>query len=162
MMSDEVRKLFSDFKTQYYDTRREISSKYVKLISELNDSMTNGTFKGSYKDYKREYSKLETAKEKEINYRTRNLMGGGVSEFQDIYDALSGGMYRDDGTVLFGPGSTYYRSRENRIEETIANYASLSVTRPDLIALLKKDKPELSAELDSAIIDLLKKARGET
>ena len=89
-------------------------------------------------------------------------MGGGVDNLQDIYDALSGGLYRDKGTVTFGHGSAYYRSRYNRVEETIANYASLSVTRPDLIAIFKRDKPELAAELDATILELLKKARGET
>ena len=40
----------------------------------------------------------------------------------------------------------------------IANDAALSVTRPDLIALLRADKPELVAELDATIVELLKKA----
>jgi hypothetical protein len=41
-----------------------------------------------------------------------------------------------------------------------ANYAALSVTRPDLIELLRVDKPELVAELDATIVELLKKAGG--
>ena len=40
----------------------------------------------------------------------------------------------------------------------IANYAALSVTRPDLIKLLQADKPELVAELNVTIVELLKKA----
>ena len=45
----------------------------------------------------------------------------------------------------------------SRVHETIANYAALSVTRPDLIDLLRADKPELVAELDATIKELLKK-----
>ena len=40
----------------------------------------------------------------------------------------------------------------------IANDAALSVTRPDLIELLRSDKPELVEELKTAIVGLLKKA----
>ena len=40
----------------------------------------------------------------------------------------------------------------------LSNYAALSVTRPDLIDLLRADKPELVAELDATIVELLQKA----
>ena len=46
------------------------------------------------------------------------------------------------------------------VHETIANYAALSITRPDLIDLLRADKPDLVTELDAAIQELLKKAGG--
>ncbi len=60
--------------------------------------------------------------------------------------------------MIYGHGSEYYQDMESRVQETIANYAALSVTRPDLIDLLRADKPDLVAELDSTIIELLKKA----
>ena len=161
-MSDEVKNLFADFTTEYRKIHNEVSQKYNTLIVDLNNSMVNGTFKGPYSAYKKEYNRLVAAQKAEFSYRSRNIMGGGVDNLQDIYDALSGGLYRDKGTVTFGHGSAYYRSRYNRVEETIANYASLSVTRPDLIAIFKRDKPELAAELDATILELLKKARGET
>ncbi len=85
-------------------------------------------------------------------------MGGGIGNLQDIYDALSGGAFLDAGKVIYGHGSSYYRYTESRVHETIANYAALSVTRPDLIDLLRADKPELVAELDATIVELLKKA----
>ena len=88
---------------------------------------------------------------------SRNIMGGGIGNLQDIYDALSGGAFRDAGKVIYGHGSSYYRNTESRVHETIANYAALSVTRPDVIALLRADKPELVAELDATIAELLKK-----
>ena len=63
--------------------------------------------------------------------------------------------------IRYGHGGSYYSSVESRVRETIANYAVLSVTRPDLIDLLRADKPELVAELDATIAGLLKKVRGE-
>ena len=77
--------------------------------------------------------------------------------FKIFTTALSGGAFRDAGKVIYGHGSSYYRYTESRVHETIANYAALSVTRPDLIDLLRADKPELVAELDATIKELLKK-----
>ena len=47
-----------------------------------------------------------------------------------------------------------------RQEETLANYGALSVVRPDLIEMLRKDKPELVEALEEVIQDMLKKAGG--
>ena len=86
-------------------------------------------------------------------------MGGGIGNLQDIYDALSGGKYRDNGTVIYGHGSKYYgRNTETAIHETIANYGALSVARPDLIKALRNDKPELVAELEATVKAMLEKA----
>ena len=41
--------------------------------------------------------------------------------------------------------------------EIIANYGALSVTRPDLIDLLREDKPELVEALDKMVEEMLKK-----
>ena len=81
-------------------------------------------------------------------------MGGGISSLEDIYDALSGGSARDAGLVR------YYRDIGKRAEETLANYGALSVVRPDLIEMLRKDKPELVEALEEVIQDMLKKAGG--
>ena len=156
-MSDDVVNLFNDYKQEYRKVRDEVNRKYDQLISDLNDSMFNRTFQGSYKDYKKQYNKLVAAKDAERDYMSRNIMGGGIGNLQDIYDALSGGAFRDAGKVIYGHGSSYYRNTESRVHETIANYAALSVTRPDVIALLRADKPELVAELDATIAELLKK-----
>lgn len=157
-MSDDVVNLFNGHNQEYKKVRDEVNSKYNQLISELNDSMMNGTFQGSYKDYKKQYNKLIAARDAEHDYMARNIMGGGIGNLQDIYDALSGGSFRDDGKVIYGHGSSYYRYTEKRVRETVANYAALSVTRPDLIDLLRDDKPELVAELEETIVELLKKA----
>ena len=157
-MSDDVSNLFNDYKQEYKKVRGEVNSKYDQLISDLNDSMLNRTFQGSYKDYKKQHNKLVAARDAERDYMLRNIMGGGIGNLQDIYDALSGGAFRDAGKVIYGHGSSYYRHMESRVHETIANYAALSVTRPDLIDLLRANKPELVAELDATIVELLKKA----
>lgn len=160
-MSDDVATLFKQHRQEWEKVYSEVTDKYTKMITELNDSMKNRTFQGSYKDYRKQYSKLQAAMETERDYLARNIMGGGIGNLEDIYDALSGGTYRDTRKVLYGHGASYYRSIESRVRETIANYVALSVTRPDLIDLLRADKPDLVAELDAAIVELLKKAGGE-
>lgn len=84
-------------------------------------------------------------------------MGGGIGNLEDIYDALSGGLFRDNKTVKFGHGSSYYNGIEAKIDETIANYGVLSITRPDLIKELEKDKPDLVNALNQTIDEMRKK-----
>ena len=156
-ISDEVADLFAEHKKEYRRVRDEVNAKYQNLISELNNSVMDKTFQGSLADYKKQYNKLVSAMNDERDYMARNIMGGGIGNLEDIYDALSGGVFRDKGTVMYGHGSSYYRSQESRVHETIANYAALSITRPDLIELLKADKPDLVVELDATIVEFLKK-----
>lgn len=160
-IGDDVSKLFREHNDEYRKIRDEISAKYAKEFSDLNDSMMNHTFQGTFNDYKKKYAKLEAAREAERDYMARNIMGGGIGNLQDIYDALSGGSFRDKGTVIYGHGSKYYNNVSSRVHETIANYAALSVTRPDLIDLLRIDKPELVAELEATIVELLQKVGGD-
>ena len=159
-ISDDVKELFNQHNQEFRRVYSEVNARYSQMIADLNDSMYNRTFNGSYAAYKKQYNKLVAARDAARDYECRNVMGGGVGNLQDIYDALSGGVFRDNGTVIYGHGSTYYRSVESRVHETIANYAALSITRPDLIDLLRADKPELVAELDEAIAELLRKAGG--
>ena len=160
-MSDDVKKLFAEHDEKWKEVSSAVRSKYNSQITALNDAMMNRTFQGTYSDYKKQYNKLQSLFESERDYECRNIMGGGIGNLQDIYDALSGGVFRDTGVVKYGHGGKYYQSVNSRVHETIANYAALSVTRPDLIELLRADKPELVAELDAVIIELLKKAGGE-
>lgn len=157
-IGENISKLFIEYNKQYQTVRREIIKEYNKKISNLNDSVMNKTFAGTLKDYKKKYSKLQTEMADEIDYQCRNIMGGGIGSLQDIYDALSGGKARDKNIVIYGHGSKYYRSIETRIQETIANYAALSITRPDLIEMLTADKPKLVEELKLTVKALIKKA----
>ena len=160
-MSDDIKKLFAEHDAKWKDVSSAVYNKYNQQAIALNDSVRNRTFPGSLNDYKKQYKKLCSAMEYELNYECRNIMGGGIGNLQDIYDALSGGVFHDARKVKYGHGGSYYSSVESRVRETIANYAVLSVTRPDLIDLLRADKPELVAELDATIAGLLKKVRGE-
>ena len=79
-----------------------------------------------------------------------------MGALEDIYDALSGGLYRDIGIVRFGHGTKVFNNINSRIKETVAEYGTLSIMRPDLVKMLKKDKPELVKELDNLIDKMLK------
>lgn len=143
----------------------EVSAIGTQMRKKLSDGMEalraqylpNGAFgAGSdYKAYKKALSKLESAIEAERDYLCRNVMGGGIGNLEDIYDALSGGTYRDKGIVKYGHGSSYYRSMDDRRAETLANYGALSVLRPDLVAMLAEDKPELVEALAGTVTDML-------
>ena len=162
-ISDEIAELFKKHNAEHEAIRDGLEKKYKKLIADAREKyLPNGKASwedfAAYKQYEKEVKKLRTAMEAERDYESRNIMGGGICNLQDIYDALSKGTYRANGTVAYGHGQRYYATEGNRIKETIANYASLSVTRPDLIDMLRKDKPELCAELDNLILELIKKA----
>lgn len=164
-MSDEVADLFKEFKKEYnntYDELRDIVSERKRAIRDKYYPDGRVSFRDikTYRAYEKEAKIVDKWFETEFDYRTRNLMGGGVNGLQDIYDALSHGEARDKGVVLFGHGGRYYSHKPDRAHETIANYAALSITRPDLIELLRKDKPELVKELEETVKAMLKKVGG--
>lgn len=164
-MSDEIADLFKKHNAEHDAVRERLEKTYKKKILDTREKyLPNGKPSwedyASYEKYEKEVRKLRKAMEVERDYESRNIMGGGVGNLQDIYDALSKGKYRTNGTVYYGHGQRYYATEVNRIEETVANYTALSVTRPDLVDMLRRDKPELCAELDNLIVELLKKAGG--
>ena len=161
-IGEDIAKLFKEHKEAYKKTGEAIRKEYQDKIDMLRESyFPNGASIwsdiGKYRVYEKEVKKLRSEMADVIDYESRNLLGGGIGNLQDIYDALSGGQYRSDGTVIYGHGKEYYRSNDSKIHETIANYASLSITRPDLIEMLKKDKPELVTELENTIKEMVKK-----
>lgn len=162
-MSDEVSDLFKQFDKEYKATKDALSKEYREKREALRESyFPNGASIWSdipkYRQYEKEAKKLDKWLEEEHDYRCRNIMGGGVNALQDVYDALSGGAFRDNGTVKYGHGSKYYRNNDNRVMETLANYGVLSVQRPDLLDMLRADKPDLVAELEATVKEMLKKA----
>ncbi len=164
-ISDEIADLFKKHNAEHEAIRKNLETTYKKKIVDTREKyLPNGKPSwedyAAYKQYEKEANKLRKAMEVERDYQSRNIMGGGVCNLQDIYDALSKGTYRANGTVKYGHGQQYYAREGNRIKETVANYVSLSVTRPDLIDMLRRDKPELCTELDNLVIELLKKAGG--
>jgi hypothetical protein len=161
-MSDDISNLFKEFGKEYNNTKNFVYTTYKQKRDDLRESyFPNGESVWSdirkYREYEKEAKKLEKWYEEELDYQCRNIMGGGINNLQDIYDALSGGGFRDNGTVKYGHGSRYYTRTSARVHETIANYGALSVTRPDLIEMLRKDKPDLVTELEATVKEMLKK-----
>lgn len=153
-----MRELFKEHDKELESISTQMRKKLQDGIEDLRAKyLPNGAFgAGSdYKGYKKAVSKLESAIEAERDYLCRNIMGGGIGNLEDIYDALSGGTFRDKGVVKYGHGSSYYRSSEDRRAETLANYGALSVLRPDLVAMLAEDKPELAEALSVVIVEML-------
>lgn len=155
-ISDEVTDLFKKHNAEYKTVREKIVKKYNDKFENAANEYREALV--TYKDYKKNYNKIRKEMVEELDYECRNIMGSGVNNLQDIYDALSSGTYRANGTVIYGHGQQYYASTSNQIKEVVANYTSLSVTRPDLIDMLRKDKPELCKALDNLIDELLVKA----
>lgn len=161
-IGDEIKELFAAHKKEHEAIRKAVNAKRDAAIEELKKEYGGDIWSLPYTEYKafdKKRKKIATDAEDERDYLSRNIMGGGVNNLQDIYDALSGGIYRDNGTVTYGHGYKYYASKDNRIEETLANYSALSVTRPDLIKMLKKDKPDMCKALDELIAEIVKGAK---
>ena len=160
-IGDEIKALFAahdkEHKAIVEKLRESYNKEHEKLVQKY---LPNGVWGegANYKEYQKQQKKLhKLIFDEQRDYESRNIMGGGIGNLQDIYDALSGGEFREKGIVKYGHGRSYYRNSENRILETIANYGSLSVTRPDLVEMLRKDKPELTAALDDLIEEMVKK-----
>lgn len=149
---DEIGVLFKDFDAQYDAMRDSVRNKYADAKRALNDAFKAGTM--PYSQYKKEWNAYIREEELERDYLARNLCGGGIGMLSDIYDALSGGSYRDKGVIRYGHGSKYYARAGNKESEIFANYMSLSVNRPDLVDMLRKDQPDLCAALDEMIEEM--------
>ena len=149
-IGSEIQKLFDDFNNQCNNHRESIKTKYSPMYDTLNTKLKAHEI--GYKEYKTEWSKINKLwreESKEAEFIERNYMGGGISNLQDIYDALSRGKYRDMGKVSYGHGTKYFIKGDKRVKEIVADYGALSITRPDLVELLRADKPNLVKELDN-------------
>lgn len=161
-MSDKVKALFSDYDTEVRNIAKTMRDKYTAEHSKLLDKyMPNGMWAkdADYAGYKKAVSKLKSALDEEEDYLSRNAMGGGIGNLEDIYDALSGGKFRDKGVVKYGHGSSYYSSKDKRAHEIIANYGTLSVAHPELLGMLTEDKPELVGALREVVQEMLKEVK---
>lgn len=157
-IADDIDALFEAFDKECERIAAEINAELRTATSALNDQYYARAI--SYANYKKEFNRLKREASEQIDYQCRNAMGGGISSLEDIYDALSGGSARDAGVVRYGHGSQYYRNVGKRSEETLANYGALAIVRPDLVDMLRKDKPELVEALDEVIQEMLKKVGG--
>lgn len=161
-VSDEVRAAFAEAGAAYARGKQKAADWFeaekAKLVSEYAD-VANG-FVGAdgfkrWNTYQNKRTKLYKEQASKADYFVRNEMQG-LNNFTDIYDALSGGKFRDDGVVHYGHGGRYYKSVSSRSHEIWANYCALSATRPDLVEVLRRDKPELVQVLDEMTDEMLK------
>jgi len=156
VIGSDVSKLFEEFNKQCKEIHTKVSNDNNYLFEEINKKWSDGKY-SSYRSYTSAWSKARSKIRQMIDYEERNLMGGGVNNLQDIYDSLSAGYYRDCGIVKYGHGRKYFLKGgiNARAEEIVANYGALSMTRPDLIAMLKADKPQLVEELEALMKSML-------
>ena len=152
-MSEDIQMMFELFNKTYKNNRQALIDQYAVAISEYGRQMIANEI--TFKDYKSLVNKANKERDFLIGYEGRNIFGGGINNLQDIYDALSKGKYFDNNTVTYGHGSRYYRFSNAQIKEIVAQYSTLSITRPDLIEMLKADKPALVKELDKFIDSLI-------
>jgi len=155
-MSSDITKLFEDYNAKCKEIATKISKDNHYLFEEINKKWDEGKYK-SYRSYTSAWSKARSKIKSMIDYEERNLMGGGINNLQDIYDSLSAGYFRDNNTVKYGHGRKYFRRGgvDSQVREIVANYGALSMTRPDLIKLLKADKPNLVKELEALMDSML-------
>jgi SPP1 gp7 family putative phage head morphogenesis protein len=153
----KTKKVFDEFHDKIDEIATAERKKLSEKRAELKVKYLNGTYSGQ-KTYDKEVKKLLKECDETIDYENRNACGGGVGSLEDIYDALSGGKLWDTGEIRYGHGSNYYIWEERKNKEILANYGALSVVRPDLIELLREDKPELVEALEEMVEAMLKEA----
>lgn len=161
-VSDEVRLIFADAGAAHARgeqlAKEWKQSELRKIDEEFPDvagkSYTDPDFDRSrWRKYLDRQNAVYAEFEEKSDYFIRNEMNG-LNNFTDVYDALSGGKFRDDGVVKYGHGGRYYKSDSSRALEIWANYCALGVTRPDLVEVLRRDKPELVQALDETLDEM--------
>ena len=162
-IGDKIKELFKEHDDEHKKIANELSERYIKESKALHEKyFPNGVFgegAGDYSQYKKDLNKINSSIEEERDYRSRNIMGGGIGLLQDIYDALSMGKHRQSGAVTYGHGRSYFASHNNRTAEILANYGALSVAHPELVDMLAEDKPELVEALRDVVREMLKEVK---
>ena len=151
-MGSDVKDLFDDFAEQYERVKSNLRATYGAKRQSITDALKAGQL--GYREYSKQWDALIREESAERDYLARNLCGGGVTMLSDIYDALSYGDYQDSRTLLFGHGGKYYKRSGAAESEIFANYMSLSVNKPDLVDMLREDKPDLCDALDNLIEEM--------
>lgn len=156
LLGAKSKKLFTEYRKKCNESFEHTWSEMEKKEKSLYNDFNSDTI--SFKEYQKEHNKLRREYSKKNDYEARNLLGGGVDTLEDIYDALSHGNALDTSMLLGGHGRKYYFSQGACVREIVANYGALSVTRPDLIAILKEEKPELVEALEAVIKKMKERA----
>lgn len=137
----EIKQIFKHGDDAARAAAAAVKAKYNTALSALYDDYNRGTI--TYTDYLKQYKAKQKEKDLEVDKAMRDAEQG-INSLEDIYDALTGG----SGGGLFGHGSRYFSRMEQRYKEIWADYCALSLTRPDLVAVLQKHEPGLVAALD--------------
>lgn len=156
-IGDRAKKLFTEFSEYYQKINKKRHEKYDTMIAELDKQYYAGKIdaKKFNSTAKKIWKEIVAESDKEI----RSFKGGGISGLQDIYDAISNGVFRDTGEVLYGHGSSYYQDKHRsnpNCSESLANYAALSIGHPELIEILVEDHPEIVKALRQCVEDMAK------
>lgn len=163
-VGSKVETLFKEYHAELKTIRKTLQDEADAKVLELTKAYYPNGINYSdiwnepkkYKEYEKKKKKIQKETANLIDMQNRNAMGGGIDGLEDIYDALSGGEFRGTGVVHYGHGRGYYAETRKRTSEIIANYGALSITRPDLIELLREDKPELVSALEKLVKDMIK------
>ena len=153
-MSNKVKEMFADYKKEFDAIHDRLYKEYQDTYAGLRVKYWDN-HEITAKEYKKLSDKAWKVYEESLDYERRNAANG-LNNLQDIYDALSGGRFRETGVVIYGHGNSYYRTIASRCEETLANYGALSITRPDLIELLREDYPDMVDVLENMVEEMLK------
>lgn len=156
-IGDRAKKLFTEFSEYYQKINKKRHEKYDTMIAELDKQYYAGKIdaKKFNSTAKKIWKEIVAESDKEI----RSFKGGGISGLQDIYDAISNGVFRDTGEVIYGHGSSYYQDKRRtnpNCSESIANYVALSIGHPELIEILAEDHPEIVKALRKCVEDMAK------
>lgn len=145
---------------RYQDAVKDVQAWYrieYERIGAEYQSIENRTLEDRKKNLK-QYKALRREYDKRMDIECRTAMNG-VDKLEDIYDALNDGYLRgkkiDGVEIRYGHGESYYRTRSKQVEEIWANYCALSLTRPDLVELLRQDQPLLVESMDAMRDDIL-------
>lgn len=149
-MSDEVDNLFKESNKSYKKIKDEVKKEYNPKFDKLNKDYDNGLL--SYSNYRKEWKKTSTEYSDKIIKLCDNV---GTSGLEDIYDALSRGKNQELGITMFGHGTEYFSQDDSIISEIFANYLQLNISKPDLVEMLKRDKPSLCNYLDKLIDEII-------
>ena len=154
----EIAELFDAKVKAAKSARDKLIDELNKNLAKLGEQYNNKSM--SYSAYYKQYKSMRKAALLEAELLERDIYGG-VEALMDIYDALSGGMYQSRRVVTFGHGLSYFSGNyAKQAAEIWANYTRLSITNPELIALLRKYEPELVDALDNNAEYILSNLRG--
>jgi hypothetical protein len=151
-----MREAEKRYKAAVENVKQWHKTEYERMENEYNN-IENKTLEDRKQNLK-DYKKLRREYDTRYDIECRIAMNG-VDKLEDIYDALNDGYLRgkviDGVEIRYGHGDSYYRSRDKQVEEIWANYCALSLTRPDLIELLRQDQPELVKSMDAMRDEIL-------